>query len=68
MLSGVPFERLGLRTDVPRIPLPLLTWQVLSKIPSFVSVWAGLLFGVHWITKRRDEVRAYEAKERETKR
>jgi formate dehydrogenase iron-sulfur subunit len=67
MLSGVPFERLGLKTDVPRTPLPLLTWQVLSKIPSFVSVWGVMLFGIHWITKRREEVRAYEAKEQETK-
>ena len=61
MLSGVPFEQLGLKTDIPRQPLPLLTWQILSKIPSFVSVWGVLLFGIHWITKRRDEVRAYEA-------
>jgi formate dehydrogenase iron-sulfur subunit len=65
MLSGVPFERLGLKTDLPRVPLPLLTWRVLSKIPSFVSVCGVLLLGVHWITKRRDEVRAWEAKERE---
>ena len=61
VLSGVPFEKLGMKTDVPRQPLPLLTWQVLSKIPSFVGVWATFLFGVHWITKRREEVSAYEA-------
>jgi formate dehydrogenase iron-sulfur subunit len=65
MLSAVPFERLGMKTDVPRQPLPLLTWQVLSKIPSFVTVWGVLLFGIHWITKRRDEVSAYEAEQRE---
>lgn len=65
MLSAVPFEGLGMKTDVPRQPLPLLTWQVLSKIPSFVTVWGVLLFGIHWITKRRDEVSAYEAKQRE---
>jgi formate dehydrogenase iron-sulfur subunit len=62
VLSGVPFEKLGMKTDVPRQPLPLLTWQVLSKIPSFVGVWATFLFGVHWITKRREEVSAYEAR------
>ncbi|MGH3056272.1 MAG: 4Fe-4S dicluster domain-containing protein [Gaiellaceae bacterium] len=65
MLSGVPFETLGMKINVPRQPLPLLTWQVLSKIPSFVSVLGVFLFGVHWITKRRDEVRAYEAAEKE---
>jgi formate dehydrogenase iron-sulfur subunit len=58
MLSAVPFERLGLKTDVPRQPLPLLTWQVLSKIPDFVVVAGVFLFGLHWITRRRDEVRS----------
>jgi formate dehydrogenase iron-sulfur subunit len=67
MLAGVPFERLGMKTDIPRQPLPLLTWQVLSKIPSFVAVWGVCLFGIHWITKRRDEVSAYEAAQREKK-
>ena len=56
MLSGVPFAKLGLRTDLPRQPLPLLTWQVLSKIPDLVLVAGAFLFGVHWITKRRDDV------------
>jgi formate dehydrogenase iron-sulfur subunit len=65
MLSGVPFASLGMKTDVPKQALPLLTWHVLSKIPSFVSVWGVLLFGIHWITKRRDEVRAFEAAQRE---
>jgi len=65
MLSGVPFESLGMKTNLPKQPLPLLTWRVLSKIPSFVVVWGACLFGVHWITKRRDEVRAFEAAERE---
>jgi len=65
MLSAVAFERLGMKTDVPRRPLPLLTWQILSKVPSFVGVFGALLFGIHWITKRRDQVRAYEAEHRE---
>jgi formate dehydrogenase iron-sulfur subunit len=65
MLAAVPFAELGMRTDIPRQPLPLLTWQVLSRIPSFVGVWGALLLGVHWITKRRDEVRADEAARRE---
>lgn len=65
MLSAVAFERLGMRTNVPRQALPLLTWQVLSKIPSFVAVWGVFLFGIHWITKRRDDVRAAEGGERE---
>lgn len=56
MLSSLPFGRLGLPTDVPRQPLPLLTWQILSKVPDFVIVAAAFLYGIHWITNRRDEV------------
>ena len=56
MLAGVPFERLGLRTDLPRQSLPVLTWQVLSKVPDFVLLAGAFLYGVHWITKRREEV------------
>ncbi len=50
------FEDLGMRTDLPRQSLPMLTWQVLSKIPDFVVLAGAFLFGVHWITQRRDEV------------
>ena len=63
MLSGVPFEKLGLRTNLPRQPLPLLTWQVLSKIPDLVLVAGAFLFGVHWVTKRRDEVGRADGRE-----
>jgi formate dehydrogenase iron-sulfur subunit len=61
MLSKVPFEALGLKTDLPRQPLPLLTWQVLSKVPDFVAVAAAFLYGLHWITRRREEVALAEA-------
>jgi hypothetical protein len=33
---------------------------VLSKVPDFAAVAAVFLFGVHWITKRRQEVQASE--------
>lgn len=61
-LSNVPFEQLGMRTDLPRHPMPLLTWQVLSKIPDFVIVAGAFLYGLHWITKRREEVHDEEVK------
>lgn len=58
MLSSVPFERLGLTTNLPRQPLPLLTWQVLSKVPDFVALAGAFLYGVFWITRRREAVQA----------
>lgn len=63
ILSDVPFEELGLPTNLPNEPLPDLTWAVLAKIPRF-SVLAGVfLTGVWWITNRREEVRKAEGGE-----
>jgi len=53
LLAGVPFPQLGLPANLPREPMPLLTWKVLSHLPDVVAVAAVFLFGVHWITKRR---------------
>jgi len=63
ILSGVPFAGLGLRTDLPLQPLPMLTWQVLSKIPDFVVVGGAFLYGIWWITNRRSKVEALLAQE-----
>jgi formate dehydrogenase iron-sulfur subunit len=63
ILSGVPFASLGLRTDLPLQPLPMLTWQVLSKIPDFVVVGGAFLYGIWWITNRRGKVEALLAQE-----
>jgi hypothetical protein len=30
---------------------------VLSNIPDFVAVWGVFLYGVHWITSRREDVK-----------
>ncbi len=66
-LSSVPFENLGFNTKLQLTPLPQLTWNALSKIPGIVSVGGVMLFGIYWITNRRQEVREYEAKMREAK-
>jgi formate dehydrogenase iron-sulfur subunit len=58
MLSSAPFEALGLKTNLPRQPLPFLTWEVLSKLPDFVVLAGALLYGVYWITERREDVQA----------
>lgn len=56
MVAGVPFEKLGLRKDLPTEPPAMRTWQVLSNIPDFVAVWGTFLYGVHWVTGRREDV------------
>lgn len=60
LLSSVPFERFGYRTDLRQEPLPMLTHRVLSRIPDLVAVGGVLLGGVWWITRRRAEVAAAE--------
>lgn len=56
-LASLGFPK-GLGDD----PLPALTWDVLSKIPSIVTGGGALLAGFWWITRRRDEVMAHEAR------
>jgi formate dehydrogenase iron-sulfur subunit len=53
ILSAVPFEQIGLRTNVPQEPLPELTWRVLELVPDVVSTGSVLLGGIWWITNRR---------------
>jgi formate dehydrogenase iron-sulfur subunit len=53
LLSDVPFESLGYPNAASHEPLPLLTWQVLKKIPNFAVVGSMLLGGIWWITNRR---------------
>ncbi|NUN68472.1 MAG: 4Fe-4S dicluster domain-containing protein [Bacteroidetes bacterium] len=59
-ISSVPFEQLGFKTTLQNTPLPQLTWNALSKIPGVVSVGGAMLFGIWWITNRREEVREVE--------
>jgi formate dehydrogenase iron-sulfur subunit len=59
-LSSVPFEDLGFKTNLQQSALPVLTWNVLSKIPSIVTVGGVFLSGIYWITSRRDYVQSVE--------
>ena len=63
-IAGVPFEKLGLRTDLPMEALPPLTWRVLSGVPDVAAVGSVMLGGVYWITHRREAVARAEAAER----
>lgn len=52
-LASVPFAELGFPSNLLQDPLPDLTWQALSKIPSVVSIGGMTLLGVWWIVHRR---------------
>lgn len=61
-LSAVPFEQIGLRTNVPQEALPETTWRVLELVPDIVSTGSVLLGGIWWITNRRAEVAKKEGR------
>jgi formate dehydrogenase iron-sulfur subunit len=63
LLSSVPFAEFGYRADLPKQPLPMLTYRVLSKLPDLVALGGVFLGGIWWITHRREEVAAAEADE-----
>lgn len=63
MLSAVPFGQLGLRENLPNEPLGQLTWNVLSRVPDIVLMGGTLLYGIYWITKRREYVKRIEGGE-----
>lgn len=67
LLSGVPFETFGYRTNLSHDPLPMLTYRVLSQIPDFVPLGGVMLGGVWWITHRREEVAEAERREKQLK-
>jgi len=63
-LSAIPFEKLGFPMNVPKEPIPDLSWRVLSQIPKYAVAAGVVLFGINWITARRADVARFEAEER----
>ena len=62
LLSGVPFETFGYKTDVSTEALPLLTYPVLSHIPDVVTIGAVALGGIWWLSNRKEEVAVAEGR------
>ena len=54
-LSDMPFENLGFKSDLVAAPMPVLTWDVLSKIPVVAAAMAGLFGTVAWSLNRRED-------------
>jgi formate dehydrogenase iron-sulfur subunit len=63
LLSAVPFEVFGYRSNLTKDPMPMLTYRVLSHIPDFVPLGGMVLGGIWWITHRREEVALAEGRE-----
>lgn len=63
-ISDVPFGQLGFPA-VAEQPMPVLTANALSDVPTVVLVGGGLLAGLYWITQRRTQVAHAETQENE---
>ena len=57
-LSGVPFNEVGLETDIGTSPYPKYTKGALASVPVIIMLWPVLLGGVYYMTKRRDQIAA----------
>jgi hypothetical protein len=55
-LSGVPFDFIGMRTDLGETPYPELTLGFLSTVPVVLTVWPVLFSGIYLFTRRRNEL------------
>lgn len=51
-LAGVSFDQLGFKA-AKDVTYPKLTWEILSRIPTIVSVSGVAMLGIWWIINRR---------------
>jgi formate dehydrogenase iron-sulfur subunit len=59
-LSPVPFDRLGLRTDLGPDPLGRATGRILALVPGTAATVVTVLGGTYWLYRRREAVAAEE--------
>ena len=60
LLSSVPFETFGYKTDISTEALPMYTYRVLEKLPDVVLLAVVSLGGIWWLRNRKEEVAAAE--------
>jgi Fe-S-cluster-containing dehydrogenase component len=54
-LSAVPFEKLGLKTDLGTTPYPDYTKTFLYSVPVVLTLWPAFLLAVHNANKNEDQ-------------
>jgi formate dehydrogenase iron-sulfur subunit len=61
-VSGVDFDKVGMRTDLGNTPAPALTSGALSAVPIVVGLWPVLLTGIWAINQRKEKISEEEQK------
>lgn len=55
-MAGIPFENIDFLPEFRNDPLPVLTWNVLNRLPDIVVMAGVLMSGFVWIINRRMEL------------
>jgi len=62
-ISGVPFTKIDLRTDLGSTPAPEMTSGALALVPMVIGLWPVLLGGIYKITERKEKIALAEKNE-----
>lgn len=65
-VSDTPFAQLGFKMDVPKKPIPSYTSTYMHSTPIFGAIWALILTGIYFFTKRKEHVKTAEKNHTET--
>ncbi len=65
-LSGVSFESLGFRSDLPNAPIGQYTMNVMEKVPWVLGTVLAALSGIAWWTHREERLQGRVARENTT--
>ncbi len=63
LLAGVPFSQLDLHEGLTYEPLPAIATSYLSVVPLVITIYPGLLLGLHAFSKRQEAVARKERDE-----
>lgn len=58
--KGKTFKELGFKWGLRKENYPVLSWEVLEKLPAVISTLGVTMTGIWWITHRREEVEKEE--------
>lgn len=59
-LSGVPFNKIGMREDLGTKAAPELTAGALGAVPIVVGLWPVVLTGIYAVSKRKEKIAQQE--------
>ncbi len=63
LLAGVPFRQLDLHEGLTYEPLPAIATSYLGVVPLVITIYPGLLLGLHAFSKRQEAVARKEREE-----